>query len=163
MYLRVYHKKFQKNLDTEQMLREAETGIERLNQINANSRNTLHQRMAQAVSSQTITSPLSELHQASSPTAETAVASAPFAFGVRRPRPVGPSPARSRAGITTVGGQCIYGPEEDPSTADSPPVRKKKRARRHCKVCVCSGETRSVALGCPGRTNRKLCPLFPAR
>ena len=50
----------------------------------ANSRNTLHQRMAQTVSSQTITSPLSKPNQASSPTVKTVVASAPFAFGVRR-------------------------------------------------------------------------------
>ena len=159
----MYHKKFQKNLDTAQMLREAETGIERLNQINASSRNTLHQRMAQAVSRQAIASSHSKPNQTSTPTAETGVASAPFAFGVCRPQPVGSSPARSRACITTVGGQCIYGPEEDPSTSDSPPVRKKKRARRRCKVCVCCGETQSVALGCLGRTNRKLCPLFSSR
>lgn len=72
-----------KFLDARQMLCDAEMNTERLTIIIVNSRNTLHQRMAQAVSSQRIASPRIEPTQAPTRTDETDVVTALFAFGVR--------------------------------------------------------------------------------
>lgn len=81
MYFFVYHT--QLLLDARQMLCDAEMNTERLTIIIVNSRNTLHQRMAQAVSSQRIASPRIEPTQTPTRTDETDVVTALFAFGVR--------------------------------------------------------------------------------
>ena len=145
VYLRTYFKAFERNLETRRLVRAAQSGTDKLREINTATANVMADRIAAS----------SGNHGAVPPATTPTETLSPATFVVRRPRPMGASPHANNGGSRIVGGHAVVQAQVDAQTGDEPPDRK--RRSRRCTNCVRLGEPDEVAMACPGRGLKDLC------